>query len=636
MPPKRKLSQSSAESSPVKKSTEESQNVAVTHSPQEYLDFFTSTLDMVFNLRDGDEELAPPFIKLPSKKFYPDYYHLIKQPISLNEIGKRIKTRYSGTSSREFLNDFELLLENASTYNSPDSWIVESARKIVNFVEGQVEEFESTSSTNLSTNKAADDTKKPRIKLKLKLIKKQTETETGPEFGSLVKVRKEEPLITFGRLAEFCINILNDVINHKFPNQGVLSGPFLEEVDTEVYTDYLDYVTKPMSFNTILSNLEKKKLLSPKFPLLDNLKKFHDTTTLIFSNAKAYNNEDSQIYQDAVILEEYFNEQYNKLKSRIELEADKLHPSTPKLKLNLGRIGPSVAEPQLKKKRKRSIKQEFPEEQIHEEEEDIDITQSEPTNADTQDIDEPADSKELDTSKSREVVTERNAPNTMGKTLPLLPEQNSIIQESVIFSSPAVSTNITKFVQQKSSQPATILSRDQEIKKSLFPTQPGNPIATLFSYKVPANGYTDQAHTIALPNGALPFVSFKVSLHNLLYQLKEPELIDDHGILSHLGNDDFQCKLSVNEEEVSNVADCFKEEKGEDVVLGVQYDVKLSYGLNVLSFNCKVAPALSKKIKNTFIEEEEVAGRHTRHQLQQMQKTWDVETITFYVVCISG
>ncbi|KAF6068843.1 Bromodomain family protein [Candida albicans] len=594
MPPKRKLSQSSAESSPVKKSTEESQNVAVTHSPQEYLDFFTSTLDMVFNLRDGDEELAPPFIKLPSKKFYPDYYHLIKQPISLNEIGKRIKTRYSGTSSREFLDDFELLLENASTYNSPDSWIVESARKIVNFVEGQVEEFESTSSTNLSTNKAADDTKKPRIKLKLKSIKKQTETETGPEFGSLVKVRKEEPLITFGRLAEFCINILNDVINHKFPNQGVLSGPFLEEVDTEVYTDYLDYVTKPMSFNTILSNLEKKKLLSPKFPLLDNLKKFHDTTTLIFSNAKAYNNEDSQIYQDAVILEEYFNEQYNKLKSRIESEADKLHPSTPKLNLTL------------------------------------------PTNADTQDIDEPADSKELDTSKSREVVTERNAPNTMGKTLPLLPEQNSIIQESVIFSSPAVSTNITKFVQQKSSQPATILSRDQEIKKSLFPTQPGNPIATLFSYKVPANGYTDQAHTIALPNGASPFVSFKVSLHNLLYQLKEPELIDDHGILSHLGNDDFQCKLSVNEEEVSNVADCFKEEKGEDVVLGVQYDVKLSYGLNVLSFNCKVAPALSKKIKNTFIEEEEVARRHTRHQLQQMQKTWDVETITFYVVCISG
>ena len=67
----------------------------------------------------------------------------------------------------------------------------------------------------------------------------------------------------------------------------------------------------------------------------------------------------------------------------------------------------------------------------------------------------------------------------------------------------------------------------------------------------------------------------------------------------------------------------------------VQYDVKLSYGLNVLSFNCKVAPALSKKIKNTFIEEEEVAG-DTQGINCNKCKNMDVETITFYVVCTSG
>ena len=244
----------------------------------------------------------------------------------------------------------------------------------------------------------------------------------------------------------------------------------------------------------------EEKLLSPKFPLLDNLKKFHDTTTLIFSNAKAYTyNEDSQIYQDAVILEEYFNEQYNKLKSRIELEADKLHPSTPKLKLNLVVNWSLCSRTSIEEKRKRSIKQEFPEEQIHEEE-DIDITQSEPTNADTQDIDEPADSKELDTSKSREVVTERNAPNTMGKTLPFLLNRDSIIQNQ-IFSSPAVSTNITKFVQQKSSQPATILSRDQEIKKSLFPTQPETQLLPAFPIKF--QQMTLISHTISKRSPAL-------------------------------------------------------------------------------------------------------------------------------------
>ena len=124
-----------------------------------------------------------------------------------------------------------------------------------------------------------------------------------------------------------------------------------------------------------------------------------------------------------------------------------------------------------------------------------------------------------------------------------------------------MSTNITKFVQQNHHNQQQFCLGTKK-SKIIISNSTWKPNCYPFSYKVPANGYTDQAHTIALPNGALPFVSFKVSLHNLLYQLKEPELIDDHGILSHLGNDDFQCKLSVNEEEVSNVADCFKEEKG--------------------------------------------------------------------------
>ena len=74
-------------------------------------------------------------------------------------------------------------------------------------------------------------------------------------------------------------------------------------------------------------------------------------------------------------------------------------------------------------------------------------------------------------------------------------------------------------------------------------------------------------------------------------------MIDDHGLLNQPANEEFHCKLSVNEEEVTGVVDCFKEEKGSEDVLGVQYDVRLSYGLNVLTFDCKVAPALSKKIK---------------------------------------
>lgn len=68
--------------------------------------------------------------------------------------------------------------------------------------------------------------------------------------------------------------------------------------------------------------------------------------------------------------------------------------------------------------------------------------------------------------------------------------------------------------------------------------------------------------------------------------------------------------------------------------MSLQFDLKLSGGLNVVDFECKVAPGLSRKIKHTEAEvSEEIAGRHTRHQLQQMKMTWDVERISFYVVC---
>lgn len=622
MAPKRKPS-SSNEATPIKMSKRET----FTHTPEEYKEFFSSTLDLVFHLKDGDEELSSIFVKLPSKKFYLDYYHIVKQPISLNEIQKRIRNTYTAESADEFLEDFELLLNNAKTYNAPDSWIVASATKIVDFVKDQVKEFESTPGISLPSigstteTKGTPEQKKPRIKLKLK----QRQEESAVEVSD----HDAEPPITFGKLAELCLEVLNDVINHNFPDIGVISDPFLEEVDTEFYSDYLDYVSKPMSFNTIISNLERKKLLSPKFPLLDNLLKFHDTTFLIFENAKAYNNEDSQIYQDAVMLEEYFNEKYAELTKRIQNEGSKNQQqssSGPKLKLNLNKSSTAnISSP--KRKKKTLLKTEHDETQ--DVADDLEVEQVEDHKGE-KDVEDDGDADD------KEIIAEENTANTLGKTLPLLSEGNAIIQESAIFSSPAVATNFTKFIQQKLSNPASIVPRDQEIKKSLFPTHQTISVATLFSYKVPSNGYTNQSYTVALPSGVLPFVSFKVSLHNLLYQAKKRDLIDDHGFLNQPANEDFQCRLSVNEEEVTGVVDCFKEERGSDDILGIQYDVRLSYGLNVLTFDCKVAPALSKKIKKTVIKEEEIAGRHTRHQLQQLQKNWDVETITFYVVCNSG
>ncbi|KAI4131613.1 MAG: hypothetical protein LQ338_001127 [Usnochroma carphineum] len=73
--------------------------------------------------------IIDPFIKLVPKSQYPDYYMIIKQPISMDMIKKKInKEEYS--SLREFRNDIRLLCNNARTYNEDTSIIFQDANDI--------------------------------------------------------------------------------------------------------------------------------------------------------------------------------------------------------------------------------------------------------------------------------------------------------------------------------------------------------------------------------------------------------------------------------------------------------------------------------------------------------------------------
>ncbi|KAL8949070.1 MAG: hypothetical protein Q9222_004795 [Ikaeria aurantiellina] len=83
---------------------------------------------------DDDDEpptrgIIDPFIKLVPKNQYPDYYMIIKQPISMDIIKKKInKEEYS--TLREFRNDVGLLCNNARTYNEDGSVIYKDANAI--------------------------------------------------------------------------------------------------------------------------------------------------------------------------------------------------------------------------------------------------------------------------------------------------------------------------------------------------------------------------------------------------------------------------------------------------------------------------------------------------------------------------
>jgi chromatin structure-remodeling complex subunit RSC4 len=535
--------------------------------------FYTSALGLVMDLQDDSGvSLVEPFLKLPSKKLYPDYYEIISSPISLAEIGKKVKLK-SYSLVEEFVQEFKLLLDNATKYNDPTSWIVTSATKMFEFVEEQVSQFNN----------------KHHQKLKLKINPPPAET-SGE--------------IKFAKLPSLCIELLQRVLDHKFPGDGVISGPFIDDVDLELYPDYVNFVKHPTSFNNVINKIEKKRLFVQKSSIVDNLKKFHTATELIFSNAKLYNDPSSMIYQDAVKLNDYFNEQYQELLEKAEGKSTKL-----KLKLKQSKSKPSETSP--KRSKVKQVTTEEIEEPVVKEE----------------DIKPPVDVETDERTETKPVVTEKSVHNTLGKSSPTIPIVNCVIQESSISSTVSAAQLVTQQIQQR----PFIHSDLADAKKELFPSHTVVNSTNLFEYKFPANGYANQSYSLPLPADASPFVTFKVELHNLLYNIKKHDLVDGHGYLNLTTDEDFQCKVYVNDEESLSNGDVYEEK--DSTLLGIQYELKLSHGLNIIEFECKISPALTKKLKpSQEVEDSEIAGRHTRHQLQQLKMSWDVEKITFYVV----
>eukprot|EP01113_Clastostelium_recurvatum_P034248 TRINITY_DN4621_c0_g1_i1.p1 TRINITY_DN4621_c0_g1~~TRINITY_DN4621_c0_g1_i1.p1 ORF type:complete len:1181 (-),score=433.08 TRINITY_DN4621_c0_g1_i1:55-3597(-) len=82
---------------------------------------------------DTDPSLAyirsAMFIKLPSKRDYPDYYITIQRPIDMTMIQKRIE-QGQYTSPSQFEADFDLLFGNAQFYNEPGSPIFLDAQHL--------------------------------------------------------------------------------------------------------------------------------------------------------------------------------------------------------------------------------------------------------------------------------------------------------------------------------------------------------------------------------------------------------------------------------------------------------------------------------------------------------------------------
>lgn len=88
---------------------------------------FDACYDAVVEVTDEDgRDRSELFMELPDKREYRDYYAIIKRPISLEMIRKRIDGNFY-TSLQGFKEDFRTIWENARTYNEEGSIVFEDA-----------------------------------------------------------------------------------------------------------------------------------------------------------------------------------------------------------------------------------------------------------------------------------------------------------------------------------------------------------------------------------------------------------------------------------------------------------------------------------------------------------------------------
>ncbi|XP_063225354.1 protein polybromo-1 isoform X22 [Bacillus rossius redtenbacheri] len=229
--------------------------------------------------------LSEPFWKLPSKRYYPDYYKEIKNPVSLSQIKKKLKRGDYGTVS-EVAGDMNIMFENAKKYNRPDSRLYKDAVKLQKLMQTKVHEILDLEQDSDSDGDS-DDRSRKRSRGKFSVTPK------------VLRYKDDLPLKK--RLHALGKCLLEYV--HEDGRQPILM--FMEKPSKKLYPDYFQVITEPIDMLTIQANINAEKYNSEE-EIISDFK-------LMFNNCRQYNEEGSMIYEDANKLEHVLMEKLKEL-----------------------------------------------------------------------------------------------------------------------------------------------------------------------------------------------------------------------------------------------------------------------------------------------------------------------------------
>jgi protein polybromo-1 len=239
--------------------------------------------------------LSEPFWRLPSKRFYPDYYREIKNPVSLTQIKRKLTNHAYGTVS-EVAGDMTIMFENAKKYNLPASRLYKDAVKLQKVMQMKVQELlDIDQVTYRVTNKNRKDTDS-EVDSEVVVRKKPGPKPKNPQLIGNTPQRgrpPRDPIPLKKRLHALAKYMLDYTCEDgRKPMLG-----FMEKPSKKLYSEYYEVISEPIDFLEIESKIRADQYSSEN----DLVKDFK----LMFSNCRQFNEENSPIYEDSLVLEKY-------------------------------------------------------------------------------------------------------------------------------------------------------------------------------------------------------------------------------------------------------------------------------------------------------------------------------------------
>uniref|UniRef100_A0A452V7D8 Protein polybromo-1 n=1 Tax=Ursus maritimus TaxID=29073 RepID=A0A452V7D8_URSMA len=247
---------------------------------------FYQLYDTVRSCRNNQGQLiAEPFFHLPSKKKYPDYYQQIKMPISLQQIRTKLKNQeYETLDHLEC--DLNLMFENAKRYNVPNSAIYKRVLKLQQVMQAKKKEL----------------ARRDDIEDGDSMISSAT-SDAGSAKRKRLEVERSKSYTLNCQRMKILFNV---VLEAREPGSGRrLCDLFMVKPSKKDYPDYYKIILEPMDLKIIEHNIRNDKYAGEE-GMIEDMK-------LMFRNARHYNEEGSQVYNDAHILEKLLKDKRKEL-----------------------------------------------------------------------------------------------------------------------------------------------------------------------------------------------------------------------------------------------------------------------------------------------------------------------------------